>query len=195
MARPREDSDGGAPEAFSLDPLKGYKPLKRPGPVTTLTEAVGLEVCRHIAAGRTLRDAASKAGTSDVCVQEWLKRGREAIGQGRDDGYSCFVVEYEHAGAHFREALDSAALENIGNKAFNEKYVRWRLAVSAPKDFTLPREGPAVAGNGLGALFEMVTPEQARARLEEKLARFLDEHDREAGEVAGAAPVGASDGG
>ena len=180
MSRHREhDPDGEAPDVVAIDPLASYRPLKQRGPATTLSEPLGLEVCQRIAAGRTLRDAAARAGTNETCVQGWLRRGREAIEQGEQNLFTWFVVEYEAASAHFRETLDKTVLANIGNRALNEKYIRWRLSISDPKGHTLPREPPTPAANGLGPLFELVTPDQARVRLEEKLNRFLGEQSEE----------------
>lgn len=78
---------------LDLDPLATYRPLKQRGPATTLTEAVGLALCRHIAAGRFLRDAAVLAGTSDSVVQGWLRRGREDIKAGEQTLYTWFTME------------------------------------------------------------------------------------------------------
>lgn len=195
MSRHRDhDPDGEAPEVIGVDPLATYRPLRQRGPATTLTEPLGLEVCRRIAAGRTLRDAAARSGTNETCVQGWLRRGREAIEQGEQNLHSWFVLEYEAAAAHFREVLDVVVLANIGNRAINEKYIRWRLSISDPKGHTLPREPPAPAANGLGPLFELVTPDQARVRLEEKLNRFLEElSEAEAAPARPALPEGVSE--
>ncbi|TQF09076.1 hypothetical protein FJV41_46535 [Myxococcus llanfairpwllgwyngyllgogerychwyrndrobwllllantysiliogogogochensis] len=188
MARHREhDSDAEPAEVLGLDPLATYRPLKQRGPATTLTEPLGLALCRHIAAGRFLRDAAVLAGTSDSVVQGWLRRGREDIEANEQTLYTWFTMEYEAASAHFRRALEELVLANIGNRSLLEKFIRWRLSISDPKHYTLPRVSAApTAGNNLGPLFELVTPEQARNKLDEKLERFLEEHDKF--EAAVAAP-------
>lgn len=180
MARHRDHDEEAEPaEVLGVDPGATWRPRKQRGPLTALTERLILELCTLIAEGRTLKDAAALVGTNDNVVQQWLKRGREAIEQGAEpDVYTALVVEYEAAAAHFRAELDRVVLANIGNRSVNEKYIRWRLAVSDPKGHTLPREGPAPAASGLGPLFEMVTPEQARVRLEEKLTRFLGDEAR-----------------
>ncbi|RKH08727.1 hypothetical protein D7X74_31060 [Corallococcus sp. CA047B] len=177
MARHRDHAppDESA-ETVSLDPLINYKPLGRPGPLTTLTAQLGAQLCRRIAAGDTLRDAAAAVGTSDTVVQGWLTRGHEAIERGAEDIYTAFVMEYSAARAHFHRVLQEAQLENIGNRAFNDKYVRWRLAVSAPKDFTLPRTAKPAGGDD-GA-FELVSPEEAQKTLADRLGRFLSGEDK-----------------
>lgn len=55
-------------------------------------------------------------------------------------------------------------LSSISNRSLLEKFIRWRLSISDPKHYTLSRAGPTLkAGNNLGPLFEMVTPDQASA--------------------------------
>ncbi|QSQ24864.1 hypothetical protein JY651_07960 [Pyxidicoccus parkwayensis] len=185
MARHRDhDPDAEPAEVLGLDPLATYRPLKQRGPATTLTEPLGLNLCRYIAAGRFLRDAAVLAGTSDSVVQGWLRRGREDIEAGEQSLYTWFVMEYEAAAAHFRRALEELVLANIGNRQLLEKYIRWRLSLSDPKHYTLPRDAnPAAAAQGA---FELVKPEDAEKSLMEKLQRFLADEDKRAAALAAA---------
>ncbi|RKH03660.1 hypothetical protein [Corallococcus carmarthensis] len=179
MARHRDSGAEREPnEAVSLDPLLNYRPLGKPGPVTTLTPQLGAQLCRRIAAGDTLRDAAAAVGTTDTVVQGWRTRGAEAIERETEDIYTAFVMEYEAAAAHFRRVLQAAAMENIGNRAFNDKWLRWRLGLSDPKNFTLPRTVGTTSSDG-GA-FELVTPEEAQKTLADRLARFLDNEAKKA---------------
>ncbi|CAM4465890.1 hypothetical protein [Corallococcus exiguus] len=177
MARHRDHQPEREPEELvSLDPLLNYRPLGKPGPVTTLTPQLGAQLCRRIAAGDTLRDAAAAVGTTDTVVQGWRTRGTESVERGKEDVYTAFVMEYDAAAAHFRRVLQEAAMENIGNRAFNDKWVRWRLATSDPKNFTLPRTAGPTSSDG-GA-FELVTPDEAQKTLAERLARFLTNEDK-----------------
>ncbi|RYZ39275.1 MAG: hypothetical protein EOO71_20735 [Myxococcaceae bacterium] len=179
MARHRNHEAEREPEeAVRLDPLLKYKPLGKPGPTTTLTEQLAFQLCRHVAAGLTLRDAAALVATTDTVVQGWRTRGAEAIERGEADLYTAFVMEYEAAGAHFRRMLHEAQLENIGNRNFNDKWLRWRLGLSDPKNFTLPRTAGPTSGDG-GA-FELVSPEEAQKTLAERLSRFLTNEDKKA---------------
>ncbi|MFP2897558.1 hypothetical protein [Corallococcus sp. 4LFB] len=175
--QPDDDGDSGS-EAVTLRPLDTYLPLKKPGPESTLTERLGLAICRRIASGRTLRDAAAKEGTNEGVVQGWLTRARAAVAASEENLYTWFLVEYEHAAAHFRAALEDTVLDNIGNRQLNEKFIRWRLSVSDPKNYTVPREAVAPTGNGLGPLFELITPDEARAKLDDKLATFIAQHQK-----------------
>ncbi|NBD09261.1 hypothetical protein [Corallococcus silvisoli] len=177
MARHRDHKTEREPEeVVSLDPLLNYRPLGKPGPVTTLTPQLGAQLCRRIAAGDTLRDAAAAVGTTDTVVQGWRTRGTDAIERGEEDAYTAFVMEYEAAAAHFRRVLQEAQLENIGNRAFNDKYIRWRLGVSDPKNFTVARTAGPTGSDG-GA-FELVTPDEAQKTLAERLSRFLTNEDK-----------------
>ncbi|NPC72931.1 hypothetical protein HPP05_24605 [Corallococcus exiguus] len=177
MARHRDSGAEREPdEAVSLDPLNRYKPLGKPGPTTTLTEQLTFQLCRHVAAGLTLRDAAALVGTTDTVVQGWRARGTEAIERGETNLYTAFVMEYEAAGAHFRRTLHEAQLENIGNRNFNDKWLRWRLGLSDPKNFTLPRTTGAAGGDGSAP--ELVSPEEAQKALAERMARFLSSEDK-----------------
>lgn len=175
---PGDEEDSSGEEAVTLRPLDTYRPLKKPGPESMLTESLGLAICRRIASGRTLRDAAAKEGTNEGVVQGWLTRGRAAVAASEENLYTWFLVEYDHAAAHFRAALEDTVLDNIGNRRLNEKFIRWRLSVSDPKNYTVPREAAVPVSNGLGPLFELITPDEARAKLDDKLATFIAQHLR-----------------
>ncbi|MBJ6762797.1 hypothetical protein JGU66_18695 [Myxococcaceae bacterium JPH2] len=168
---------------MSIKPLDSYRPINKPGPATTLTERLGFELCRCIAEGFTLRDAAHLSGTTDTVVQGWLARGRDAIERGETNIYTAFVMEYGAAGAHFRGALMRAQLDNIGNRAFNDKGVHWRLAVSDPKNFARVRTEDAEKG-----AFDMVSPDDAQKTLADRLSRFLGDEERKATLPPPAAP-------
>ena len=164
---------------------KRGRPAKWNGPASTLTFDIHREVVAHLRKGATRRMAAALAGTTEVRLQGWLRRGRESIEAGKRSRYTELVQDVDRAEAEYQMGLVELATEAISDKSMNDKVLRWRLAVAAPKDFTVPREAPAAAGNGLGPLFELVTPEEARKRLDEKLNRFLEEHDKEAAAEAG----------
>ncbi|WAM28520.1 hypothetical protein [Myxococcus sp. NMCA1] len=177
MARHKDYEPEDEPaEVLGLDPLATYRPLKQRGPASTLTEPLGLALCRHIAAGRFLRDAAVLAGTNEGVVQGWLRRGREHIDAGEESLYTWFVMEYEGAAAHFRRALEELVLTNIANRQLLEKFIRWRLSLSDPKHYTLPRTAPAApAADGL---FELVKPEEAETSLLAKVRLFLADEEK-----------------
>ncbi|GHG79708.1 hypothetical protein [Comamonas sp. JC664] len=178
MSSPR-GYDPTSPPAGKPPKRKRGRPAKWNGPASTLTFEIHRELVANLRKGATKRMAAALAGTTEVRLQGWLRRGREAIEQGKRSRYTELVQDVEKAEAEYQMALVEAATVAIGDKTMNDKVIRWRLAVAAPKDFTVPREAPVAAGNGLGPLFELVTPELARSRLDEKLARFLEEHDKE----------------
>ncbi|MFP2961838.1 hypothetical protein ACLEPN_29595 [Myxococcus sp. 1LA] len=190
MSSPR-GYDPTSPPTGRPPKKKRGRPAKWNGPASTLTFEIHRAVCERLRAGATKRMAAALAGTTEVRLQGWLRRGREAIEQGKRSRYTELVQDVEKAEAEYQMALVEAATAAIGDKTMNDKVIRWRLSVASPKDFTVPREAPVAAGNGLGPLFELVTPEQARSRLDEKLARFLEEHDKE--EAAEAEPPPSDD--
>ncbi|RJS19571.1 hypothetical protein DRW03_21300 [Corallococcus sp. H22C18031201] len=193
MARHRDhqkEEDEEVADVVSLDPLATYTPLRKPGPATTLTERLGSELCRKIAAGHTLRDAAALVGTTDTVVQGWLTRGRDAVERNEESPYTAFLMEYQAAGAHFRHVLEEAQQANIGNRAFNDKYVRWRLAVSDPKNFTIPRQGGPTGTDG-GA-FDLISPEDAQKTLVDRLSRFLGDEEKKVALPPPAAPSDSS---
>ncbi|NOK05817.1 MULTISPECIES: hypothetical protein [Myxococcus] len=183
MSSPR-GYDPTSPPAGRPPKKKRGRPAKWNGPASTLTFEIHRDVCERLRSGATKRMAAALAGTTEVRLQGWLRRGREAIEQGKRSRYTELVQDVERAEAEYQMALVEAATAAIGDKTMNDKVIRWRLSVASPKDFTVPREAPVAAGNGLGPLFELVTPEQARTRLDEKLARFLEEHDKEEADAA-----------
>ncbi|RKH19143.1 hypothetical protein D7X74_07585 [Corallococcus sp. CA047B] len=154
------------------------------GPASTLTYAIQTELVASLRKGATKRIAAGLAGTTEGRLQNWLRRGREAIEAGKRSRYTEFVQEVEKAEASYQMTLVEASTDAITDKDINDKVIRWRLAVAAPKDFTVPREAAAPAGNGHGPLFEFITPDEARSKLDEKLTRFLEEHDQEAKALA-----------
>ena|GEM_PF-6740651 len=197
-----------------MSPPRGYDPNKPPGkppskkrgrpakfagPASTLTYGIQTEIVTQLRKGATKRMAAALAGTTEGRLQGWLRRGREAIEGNKRSRYTEFVQEVERAEAEYQMQLVEASTEAISDKTMNDKVIRWRLAVSAPKDFTVPREAAVAAGGALGPLFEMVTPEEARTRLDEKLTRFLEEHDKLEAAIADAssepAPSGVGEAG
>lgn len=174
-----------SPPAGRPPKRKRGRPPKWNGPASTLTFEIHKEVCARLKSGATKRMAAALAGTTEVRLQGWLRRGREAIEQGKRSRYTELVHDVERAEAEYQMGLVELSNAAIIDKTMNDKPIRWRLSVAAPKDFTVAREAQVAAGNGLGPLFELVSPEQARTRLDEKLARFLEEHDKlEAAEAA-----------
>ncbi|RKH64111.1 hypothetical protein [Corallococcus aberystwythensis] len=157
-------------------PAGGKRAPKFSGPATTLTYKIQTAIVAELRQGATKRMAAALAGTTDARLQNWLRRGREAIEAGKRSRYTEFVVEVERAQAEFQKSRVKDALDSISDKTMDGRGARWFLAVTAPKDFTIPREPAAPAGNGHGPLFEVITPDEARAKLDEKLATFIAKH-------------------
>ena len=155
----------------------------RRGPPTSLTPELLEALSVHLRRGRTRRHAAALERIPEARLQSWLSRGRtELAEQEREENADRelslnaeLVLAVDFAEAKYQgkllKRLDVAMLD----KSFNERAIRWRLAVGAPKDFTIPRtEGQGSTGPGaFGPAFELVSPEQAMATLEEKLTRFL----------------------
>jgi hypothetical protein len=178
MARPKKDPSKVDPTP--LNPLEGYAPCGTRGPITILEEKpkmIGV-IARALASGKTRKDAASKAGTTDDCLRQWLKRGNEQALQGKATLYTKLLAEVNHAEAHWRDKLQEVELQGMVNpRRFDLKHARWRLAISDPKNFTQQRgPGEDEAGHGLAA-FQLMSPEEAVRSVEEKLLRFLKEED------------------
>ncbi|RKG97835.1 hypothetical protein D7V97_33860 [Corallococcus sp. CA053C] len=172
-----------------MSPPRGYDPKRPPGkpaggkrapkysgPASTLTYKLQTAIVAELRQGSTKRMAAALAGTTEARLQNWLRRGREAIEAGKRSRYTEFVVEVERAQAEFQKGLVKDVNEAIRDKTMDGRGARWFLGVLAPKDFTVPREAAAPAGNGHGPLFEVITPDEARAKLDDKLATFIAQH-------------------
>lgn len=172
-----------------MSPPRGYDPKRPPGkpaggkrapkfsgPASTLTYQLQTAIVAELRQGSTKRMAAAIAGTTETRLQNWLRRGREAIEAGKRSRYTEFVLEVERAQAEFQKSLVKDARDSIHDKTMDGRGARWFLAVTAPKDFTVPREAAAPASNGFGPLFEVITPDEAMAKLDDKLATFIAKH-------------------
>ena len=187
MARPRNlppdllDSpvrgdDEGAP--LAPDPLEGYEPTGLRGPRTSLTPDMVFVIAREIARTGVLRSAAARAGTTDDCLGQWLRRGKDAAARRKRSLYTQLYMEVEAARAHRRGYLINLGERSVTDRHMNPRFVTWLMAVTEPKEFTVPREAaPVQQANGLGAAFEMVSPEEAAKSIEEKLRKFLKLED------------------
>ncbi|MCY1080287.1 hypothetical protein [Archangium lansingense] len=194
MARPRNlppelldgpDGGDGGDSSLAPDPLEGYEPTGLRGPRTSLTPEMVLTIAREIARTGVLRSAAAKAGTTDDCLSQWLRRGKDAAARRKRSLYTQLYMEVEYARAHRRAYLINLGERSVTDRHMNPRFVTWLMAVTEPKEFTVPREpGAALPGNALGPAFEMVTPEQAMKSLEEKAAKFLALEDRRAAMIA-----------
>jgi hypothetical protein len=165
---------GGAHAEAPPDPLEGFhlRPGRR-GPATTLTEEMIHTIAEALARYGVKRIAAAKAGTTEDCLDAWLRRGADAAKRRKRSLYTQLYAACEEAMAHRAAYLIELGDKTVMDRHTNPRWVTWALAVTAPKQFTVPKEGPAKASGQLGPAFEMVTPAQAAASLEEKLAHFL----------------------
>ncbi|QDF05018.1 hypothetical protein [Myxococcus xanthus] len=167
---------------------KRGRPAKFSGPATSLTYAIQTEVVAQIRKGATRRIAASIAGTSAKHLENWLRRGRDAIEAGKRSRYTELVQDVEKAEAEYQMDLVRAVEEAIRDKSMNDKVLRWRLGV-ADREFRTERERTTAVGDAQGP-FELVKPEDAQRALVEKLERFLTETSREESTDADAATAG-----
>ncbi len=192
MARPRgippellpleESGQAEAPGASGgggVDPLAGYRyrPGRR-GPRTTLRPEMIRTIAEGLARTGMQRIAAAQAGTTADCLRAWLSRGLEASKRRKKSIYTELLMACEEAWAHRYAHLIQLGELTVTDRHMNPRFITWLMAVTSPKDFTVPKEKAQVAGNRLGPAFEMVTPEAAAASLEEKLAHFLDTEEK-----------------
>ncbi len=165
---------------------KRGRPAKYSGPSSTLTYAIQTEVVARLRRGATRRMAAALAGTSAKHLENWLRRGRDAIESGKRSRYTELVQDVEKAEAEYQMSLIEASTDAITDKTMNDKVIRWRLGV-ADREFRAERERTAAAGDAQGP-FELVKPEDAQRALVEKLERFLTEASRAESPDADEAP-------
>ncbi len=197
MSRPKDDdAKGGRPgdagrkkPRTPADPIKGYRPLGKPGPSSTLTEDMIVPIATRLASGNTYNDAAAPSGTTGDCLKQWLSRGKEVVAKGEENLYTRLLVEVANAKAHYHGWLLEQGHASIGDRGMSDKFVRWRLATSAPLDFTVPAAGAGPQASN-SPLQEVATAQQALASLEEKLARFLELEDKRAAAEKEAATSG-----
>ncbi|HEX5750013.1 MAG TPA: hypothetical protein VFZ09_27535 [Archangium sp.] len=187
MARPRNlppelldgpDGGEGGDVPLAPDPLEGYEPTGLRGPRTSLTPDMVLVIAREIARTGVLRSAAARAGTTEDCVGQWLRRGKDAAARKKRSLYTQLYMEVEYARAHRRAYLINLGERSVTDRHMNPRFVTWLMSVTEPKEFTVPREAaPTQQANGLGAAFDLVTPEDAVKAIETKLRRFLELED------------------
>ena len=189
MARPKgfppelvgEPSDGPGEDAPEVpDPLAGFhlRPGAR-GPRTTLTRAMIPIIAESLARTGVQRIAAAKAGTTEDCLGKWLSKGRDAVARRKSSLYTELLFACETAWAHRYGWLIELGERTVVDRHANPRFITWLMGVTAPKQFTVPREPAAQAqGHGLGPAFELVTPEAAAKAIHEKLVRFVEEDDK-----------------
>ncbi|EPX62537.1 hypothetical protein D187_008725 [Cystobacter fuscus DSM 2262] len=189
MAKPKgippdllgEPSNGPGEDASDLpDPLAGFhlRPGTR-GPRTTLTKAMIPVIAESLARTGVQRIAAAKAGTTEDCLGKWLTKGRDAVARRKASLYTELLFACEQAWAHRFGFLIELGERTVTDRHCNPRFITWLMQVTAPKQFTVPREPAAQAqGGALGPAFELVSPEAAAKSVREKLLRFLEEDDK-----------------
>lgn len=171
MSPPR-GYDPAAPPTGRPPKKKRGRPSKFSGPATSLTYALQTALVAELRKGRTRRLAASLAGTSPKRLENWLRRGREAIEAGKRSRYTEFVQEVDRAEAEYQAGLLTSVDDAIRDKTMNDKVLRWRLGI-ADREFRAVREAPE-SSDGQGP-FDLVKPEDAVRSLTERLERFLSD--------------------
>jgi hypothetical protein len=183
-----EEAEGTAAPSEGLNPMAGYafRPGRR-GPRTTLRPEMLPVIAQALARYGVKRIAAAKAGTTEDCLDTWLRRGVDATRRNKQSIYTELLAACEAAWAHRNAFLIELGERTVLDRHTNVRFVTWLMGVTAPKQFTVPKETAAKVGNTLGPAFEMVTPAAAAQSLEEKLARFLATEKVVAAELAAAA--------
>jgi hypothetical protein len=172
----KEPEGPGAPEVGVPPALQGYefRPGRR-GPRTSLRPEMIEVIAQWVARTGIKRVAAAKAGTTEDCLDSWLKRGLDASRRRKASLYTELLAAVEAAWAHRAGYLVELGERTVTDRHMNPRFVTWLLAVTSPKHFTVPKEGGQAGGaaRSLGPAFEMVSPSDAARSLEEKLAHFL----------------------
>lgn len=188
-ASPGEAAANGPSEEGLPEALRGYAfRAGRRGPASTLRPPMVPIIAHWLARTGVKRIAAAKAGTTEDCLDQWLRRGLDATRRRKASIYTELLAACEEAWAHRYAYLIELGERTVEDRHTNPRFVTWLMAVTAPRQFTVPREpGPTRPASKLGPAFEMVTPEAAAQALEEKLQRFLALEAQQDGERAAGA--------
>lgn len=145
------------------------------GPASKLTPAVVRSVAEGLAKGYTRTDAAALVGVPGPTLKKWIDRGRLALEAGDEaDPHAALFVAVERAEAKYRCFLVDCGNDAVADRNMNDKFIRWRLSLSAPKDFAHGMESANQTP------FDSLSPAECLDALKAKLQRFLDVQAEEA---------------
>lgn len=184
MARPRKmpkellaPEEGEAPSAPGIpDPLEGYTWKGSRGPASTLREDMISIIARALAETGFKRVAAARAGCTEDALGAWLSRGAQQAKARKRSLYTRLLSACEEAWAHHASYMLRLGDRTVLDRHTNPRWVTWKLAVMG-ESFRVPKEAAARA-SGLGPAFELQSPAEAAAALEEKLQHFLVTQER-----------------
>lgn len=160
------------PPGFGPPPRPPRQPGNTRGPQSKLTDEVIQAVCDHLARGNTRRDSAALAGITEDLLAKSLERGRAHLADSKPGTIQArLVMEVDGAEAYYRAWLVGLGNQSAVDKTVSDKWLRWRLATSAPKDYTVPSTptGPKQDEETT----QTISPADAAASVTEKLTRFL----------------------
>jgi hypothetical protein len=144
-------------------------------PTTRLTIDVIDQIATDLAQGLTQTAAAARVGVSKNLLSKWLSQGRDFLESEiqQDDPRALLALACDAAIASYQRWLIDQGNRSAGDRNLSPAWVKWRLATSSPKDFSISPGLQGPAQGMAGTAFETVSPDDAIAALTEKLTRFL----------------------
>lgn len=149
------------------------KYVKRPGPATALDEALIERLAELIATGHPKEKASVLCGLEKSTLAKWIERGREAIRKDEHTIQAELVYAIDHAEAQYLQYLLTLKHEAITSRAVDYRPIQGLMSRRFPKDYGQPQAPVPGQPGAEGTVFELASPDEAQASLEEKLVRFL----------------------
>lgn len=104
--------------------------MTKRGRHSKLTDELQEKICKYIEAGNYAKTACLACDISEVTFYDWIKKGEQAINEGRNNKYSKFLKSIQKARA-------KAEIRNVAiiNKAAtdNAKHAEWWLERTNPE--------------------------------------------------------------
>jgi len=104
--------------------------MAKRGRHSKLTDELLTKICKYIEAGNYAKTACLACGISEVTFYDWIKKGEQAINEGKDNKYTKFLKS-------IKEARAKAEIRNVAiiNKAAtdNAKHAEWWLERTNPE--------------------------------------------------------------
>ncbi len=172
LSRPKTETAFDPSGGFGPPPMQRRTVLSKVKLDQDIIHAIG----DILAKGATQRDAAALAGISPSLLSKWISKGEQDSADGKDSPYARLYHETCQATAHYRSwLLEMGNRSAAGDRDINERWLKWRLATSAPRDFTIPSSapGPKTAPEEGTGDTQILNPAECTASLVVKIQTFL----------------------